>query len=133
VFLTIDSKVYDFKLSYTIFQFCFLKKISLPCFCYHEKLSIAGNCRVCLVQANNTLVISCAVAIADGMSIFTDNKRVRYARESVIEFILANHPLDCPICDQAGECDLQDISKFFGGERGRFYQLKKRSIDNLNS
>jgi len=131
--LFIDDQVFDSSLNYTIFQFCFLNKISLPCFCYHEKLSIAGNCRVCLVQANNSLVVSCAVAIAEGMVVFTDNKRVRYARESVIEFILANHPLDCPICDQAGECDLQDISKRFGGDRGRFYKLKKRGIDNLNS
>lgn len=67
---------------------------------YHEKLNIAGNCRMCIVEANNTLVVSCAIMLSDNMVIFTNNKRVLYARESVLEFLLINHPLDCPICDQ---------------------------------
>jgi len=116
---------------YTIFQFCFKEKIFLPCFCYHEKLSIAGNCRICLVQVNSSLAVSCAVAITDNISIYTNNKRVKYARESVLEFLLVNHPLDCPICDQGGECDLQDITLVFGGDRGRFYENFKKSVDNF--
>jgi len=116
----------------TIFQFCYNKGITIPCFCYHEKLSIAGNCRMCIVQINNGIGVSCAINIADAMVIYTDNRRVREARESVLEFLLINHPLDCPICDQASECDLQDISLIFGADRGRFYEIKKRAVDNFN-
>lgn len=75
----------------TIFQFCYIKNIMIPCFCYHEKLSIAGNCRICLVQIKNVLGVSCAINPADEMIIFTNNKRVREARESVLEFLLINH------------------------------------------
>lgn len=78
------------------------------------------------------LVASCAINISDNMVISTNNKRVRLARESVLEFLLVNHPLDCPICDQGGECDLQDISLTYGSDKGRFYEEYKRSIDNLN-
>lgn len=116
----------------TVFQFCFSKGVNLPCFCYHEKLSIAGNCRMCLVEANGALAVACAMPLVNDMVIVTDSKRVRMAREGVLEFLLINHPLDCPICDQGGECDLQDISLLFGGDRGRFYEAKKRSVDNLN-
>jgi len=114
--------------NYTIFQFCFNKNIAIPCFCYHEKLSIAGNCRICIVQINNNLGVSCSINIADNMIIYTNNKRVNEAREAVLEFLLINHPLDCPICDQGGECDLQDISLMFGSDRGRFYEAKKREL-----
>jgi len=116
----------------SIFQFCFNKNIKIPCFCYFERLSIAGNCRICIVQINNSLGVSCAVNILDNMIIYTNNKRVREARESILEFLLINHPLDCPICDQAGECDLQDISLIFGSDRGRFYENNKRAVDNFS-
>jgi len=129
----VDSLPTKVEKSMTIFQLCFIKKINLPCFCYHERLSIAGNCRICLVQINNALGVSCAIGIADGIFIFTDNKRVREARESVLEFLLMNHPLDCPICDQGGECDLQDITLLFGSDKGRFYELQKRAVINLNN
>lgn len=82
---------------------------------------------MCIVQINNGLGVSCAINIADSMIIYTDSKRVKEARESVLEFLLINHPLDCPICDQASECDLQDISLVFGSDRGRFYEKKKTS------
>ena len=118
--------------NYTIFQFCFNKNIAIPCFCYHEKLSIAGNRRICIVQINNNLGVSCSINIADNMVIYTNNKRVNEAREAVLEFLLINHPLDCPICDQGGECDLQDISLMFGSDRGRFYEAKKRAVDNFS-
>jgi len=128
---------YDYSVNsneiYTIYQFCFKEKIFLPCFCYHEKLSIAGNCRICLVQVNNSLVVSCAVVLMDNMCIFTNNKRVKYARESIIEFLLINHPLDCPICDQGGECDLQDITQIFGGDKGRFYENLKKAVSDFNN
>jgi len=115
----------------TIYQFLYSKGIIMPCFCYHEKLSIAGNCRMCLVEANNAMVVSCAMPLLDKMQIVTKSQRLLHARENVLEFLLANHPLDCPVCDQGGECDLQDISKTFGLDRGRFYEIK-RSVDNLN-
>jgi len=133
--LKIDTVEYIIDNSFinlTIFQYCFKMNINLPCFCYHEKLTIAGNCRMCIVLANNSLVVSCAVNITDDMVIFTNNKRVREARESILEFLLINHPLDCPICDQGGECDLQDISLMYGSDKGRFYEDKKRAVDNFS-
>ena len=79
---------------------------------------------MCLVEVNKGLVVSRAVSLMKSMSIFTESKRVKYGRESVLEFLLVNHPLDCPICDQAGECDSQDISLIFGTDKGRFYEKK---------
>lgn len=87
---------------------------------------------MCLVQVNNGLAVACAMPILENMVIYTDIKRVIKARESVLELLLVNHPLDCPICDQGGECDLQDIAGTFGADRGRFYEQAKRSVDNLN-
>lgn len=114
----------------TIFQKSFEKEVDIPCFCYHENLSIAGNCRMCLVELNTSvkLVASCAMPITNGMQIDTKSLRVKKARESVIEFLLINHPLDCPVCDQAGECDLQDITLIFGSDRGRYYEYSKRAV-----
>ena len=118
--------------SFTILQACSSAGVEVPRFCYHEKLSIAGNCRMCLVEVNNSkkLVASCAVPISDNLKIYTNNLRVKKARESVLEFLLANHPLDCPICDQGGECDLQDITMSFGSDRGRFYEIEKRAVED---
>lgn len=117
----------------TILQACEEIGIQIPRFCYHDKLSVAGNCRMCLVQVSNAIkpIASCAVTVAEGMSIFTDTSVVKKAREGVMEFLLANHPLDCPICDQGGECDLQDQAMLFGNDRGRFYDLK-RSVEDKN-
>jgi NADH dehydrogenase/NADH:ubiquinone oxidoreductase subunit G len=134
-FIKIDDIEYNFDKvlsNFTIFQFCHNKNINIPCFCYHEKLTIAGNCRMCIVQINNNLGVSCAINVSENMIIYTNNKRVREARESVLEFLLINHPLDCPICDQGGECDLQDISLMFGADKGRFYEDKKRAVDNFS-
>jgi len=86
---------------------------------------------MCIVEVNKNLVVGCAVTLVDSMSIFTENKRVNSARESVLEFLSVNHPLDCPICDQAGECDSQDISLIFGTDKGRFFEKKKRAVDNF--
>jgi len=87
---------------------------------------------MCIIQINNNLGVSCAINISANMIIYTNNKRVREVRESVLEFLLINHPLDCPICDQAGECDLQDITLVFGADRGRFYEKLKKAVDNFS-
>ena len=118
--------------TYTVLQACSAAGVEVPRFCYHEKLSIAGNCRMCLVEVSNSkkLIASCAVPVSENLRIYTNNLRVKKARESVLEFLLANHPLDCPICDQGGECDLQDITVSFGSDRGRFYELEKRAVED---
>jgi NADH dehydrogenase (ubiquinone) Fe-S protein 1 len=130
-------KINDFQYSnstdqkLTIIQACLQNEVEIPRFCYHEKLSIAGNCRMCLVEDSKQikLVASCAINLSELTSIYTNTVRVKKARESVLEFLLLNHPLDCPICDQGGECDLQDQSIVFGGDRGRFYEYKRAVED----
>jgi len=89
---------------------------------------------MCLVEVINmpNLAIACALPLASEMQIYTNTERVLEARENILEFLLLNHPLDCPICDQGGECDLQDLSLMIGTDRGRFYELAKRAVDNLN-
>ncbi|KAA3670708.1 NADH dehydrogenase (ubiquinone) Fe-S protein 1, partial [Paragonimus westermani] len=95
----------------TVLQACALGGVQIPRFCYHDRLSIAGNCRMCLVEIEKSLkpVASCAMPVMRGMSIKTDSPSTKKAREGVMEFLLVNHPLDCPICDQGGECDLQMV------------------------
>jgi NADH dehydrogenase/NADH:ubiquinone oxidoreductase subunit G len=129
--VNINSIVYNLPKHLTIFQACDLVGIQIPHFCYHDKLSIAGNCRMCLVEENKSLkpLASCAVNINSNLIIFTNTLMVKKSREGVLEFLLANHPLDCPICDQGGECDLQDQSIVFGGDRGRFYEIKRSVQD----
>lgn len=127
----LDSVSHRYPPNLTIYQFCREQGLTLPCFCYHAKLSIAGNCRMCLVEVNGALAVSCALPLAKDMCIGTQTARLRQSREGVLEFLLVNHPLDCPICDQGGECDLQDISFTFGSDRGRFFGFK-RAVDNLN-
>lgn len=123
----INNKLYHFKEEISILEACNSVGIKLPRFCYHEYLSIAGNCRMCLVEIEKSFkpVVSCSTDITSNISIFTNSPVVLKARENVLEFILLNHPLDCPICDQAGECDLQDHSIFFGSNFGRNYFLKR--------
>ena len=106
----------------TILQACEEAGIEIPRFCYHDRLSIAGNCRMCLVDVEGSPkpVASCAMPINEGMSIHTNTQSVKKAREGVMEFLLINHPLDCPVCDQGGECDLQDQTIAFGPENSRF-------------
>ena len=129
----IDSLVYNYSTGLTIFQACITKRVYIPRFCYHVSLKIVGNCRMCLVEEKSSIkpVASCAVPVSSGMQIYTDTELVRRAREGVLEYLLINHPLDCPICDQGGECDLQDQALVFGADRGRFYE-KKRSVSNKN-
>ena len=111
----------------TVLQACEIAGAEIPRFCYHEKLSIAGNCRMCLVEIEKSKkpVASCAMPVAEGMNIKTNTKLVENARKGVMEFLLANHPLDCPVCDQGGECDLQDQSMFYGIDKSRFKENKR--------
>lgn len=117
----------------TVFQLCETLDIKIPRFCYHDKLSIAGNCRMCLIEVEGgpKPLIACATSLNKGMSILTNSVLVKKAREHVLEFLLINHPLDCPICDQGGECDLQDQSLVYGSDKGRFIELK-RSVEDKN-
>nr|YP_010394127.1 NADH dehydrogenase subunit 11 [Phytophthora litchii]DAZ88135.1 TPA_asm: NADH dehydrogenase subunit 11 [Phytophthora litchii] len=115
----------------TVLQACNTFKIEIPKFCFQENLQIAGNCRMCLVEIENSPkpVASCAMPLMPNMKIFTNTPLVQKARESVLEFLLINHPLDCPICDQASECDLQDQTMIFGSDRSRFF-FKKRGVED---
>lgn len=115
----------------TVLQACDAHGIDIPRFCYHQRLSIAGNCRMCLVEVEKVPkpVASCAMPAGPGMRIKTDTPLVKKAREGVMEFLLINHPLDCPICDQGGECDLQDQAMSFGSDRGRFTEVKRAVAD----
>ena len=117
----------------TVLQACEIAGAEIPRFCYHEKLSIAGNCRMCLVEMEKSPkpIASCAMPAAEGMNIKTNTAFVEKARKGVMEFLLANHPLDCPVCDQGGECDLQDQSMFYGVDKSR-YNENKRSVPEKN-
>jgi len=110
----------------SVLEACKYVGITVPRFCYHETLSVAGNCRMCLVEISNSPkpVASCALPVLNNMKIFVDTPLVQKARENVLETLLLNHPLDCPICDQAGECDLQDQTKLFGSNYSRFFFCK---------
>jgi len=116
---------------FTVLQACEKAGAEIPRFCYHEKLSIAGNCRMCLVEIEKSPkpVASCAMPISEGMNIKTNTKKVEKARKGVMEFLLANHPLDCPVCDQGGECDLQDQSMFYGIDKSRYKENKREVPD----
>jgi len=121
----------------TVLQACAMVGIEIPRFCYHDKLSIAGNCRMCLVEVEKSPkpIASCAMPVMKGWKIKTDSEMARKAREGVMEFLLVNHPLDCPICDQGGECDLQDQSMTFGSDRSRFVDNDfegKRAVEDKN-
>ena len=113
----------------TVLQACEQAGVEIPRFCYHEKLSIAGNCRMCLVEIEKSPkpIASCAMPAVDGMNIKTNTSFVEKARKGVMEFLLVNHPLDCPICDQGGECDLQDQAMGYGFDESR-YQENKRAV-----
>ena len=130
-FITINNKEIEFENGMTVMQACELTGIEIPRFCYHDKLSIAGNCRMCLVEMEKSPkpIASCAMPAAEGMKILTNTKNVENARKGVMEFLLINHPLDCPICDQGGECDLQDQALHYGFDKSR-YEENKRAVKN---
>ena len=128
--VTIDGTELEVPDGATVLQACELAGKEIPRFCYHERLSIAGNCRMCLVEVKPgppKPQASCALPATDGQEIRTDSEMVRTAREGVMEFLLINHPLDCPICDQGGECDLQDQAMYYG-RGGSRYDENKRAV-----
>jgi NADH-quinone oxidoreductase chain G len=130
--IIINDTFYEKKKVETILQFCFENNIEeIPRFCYSENLSIAGNCRMCLVEDIKSLkpIIACTTLITNVSTLYTNSIKVKKAREGILEFLLINHPLDCPICCQGGECDLQDLTLVFGSDKGRFYE-NKRSVNN---
>ena len=125
--IIINNKEVEFEEGMTVLQACELAGAEIPRFCYHERLSIAGNCRMCLEEMakSNKPIASCAMPAVDGMEIKTNTTLVDKARKGVMEFLLANHPLDCPVCDQGGECDLQDQSLFYGLDNSRYLENKR--------
>ncbi|WP_426163353.1 NADH-quinone oxidoreductase subunit NuoG [Sandarakinorhabdus sp. DWP1-3-1] len=127
--LIVDGVEVEVPAGATVLQACEAAGVEVPRFCYHERLSIAGNCRMCLVEMEKAPkpVASCAMPAADGQVVMTTTPKVKKAREGVMEFLLINHPLDCPICDQGGECDLQDQSLAYGKGFTR-YQENKRAV-----
>ena len=129
--ININGKEIEFEKGMTVLQACELADVEIPRFCYHEKLSIAGNCRMCLVEMERSAkpIASCAMPAAEGMNIKTNTEFVKKARKGMMEFLLANHPLDCPVCDQGGECDLQDQSLFYGFDKSRFSENKRTVKD----
>ena len=129
--IIINEKQIEFEKGMTVLQACELADVEIPRFCYHEKLSIAGNCRMCLVEMEKSAkpIASCAMPATEGMKIKTNTEFVKKARKGIMEFLLANHPLDCPVCDQGGECDLQDQSLFYGFDKSRFSENKRAVKD----
>ena len=131
--ITIDGIEISVPQGSTVLQACEAAGAEIPRFCYHEKLSVAGNCRMCLVEMERSPkpIASCAMPASDGMIIKTSSEMVEKARKGVMEFLLINHPLDCPICDQGGECDLQDQALYFGKGETRF-ENSKRAVSDKN-
>jgi NADH-quinone oxidoreductase subunit G len=129
--LTIDGEEIEIPAGYTVLQACEAAGREIPVFCFHPRLNIAGNCRMCLVEMEKSPkpIASCAMPAGDGMVIKTDTPLVHKARQGVLEFLLINHPLDCPICDQGGECDLQDLTLFYGPDHSRFKENKRAVVD----
>jgi NADH-quinone oxidoreductase subunit G len=127
--MTIDGIEIEVPAGITVLQACEMAGKEIPRFCYHERLSVAGNCRMCLVEQEKAPkpIASCAMPVADNMVIKTDSPMVKKARQGVMEFLLINHPLDCPICDQGGECDLQDQAMAYGYHSSR-YREEKRAV-----
>ena len=129
--LTIDGVDIEVETGATVLQACEQAGKEVPRFCYHDRLNIAGNCRMCLVEMEKSPkpIASCAMPVGDGMIIHTNTPQVQKAREGVMEFLLINHPLDCPICDQGGECDLQDQAMAYGLDHSRYRENKRAVID----
>jgi len=133
ILLKVDNVAFFVKPKISILEACKHLGFIIPRFCYHETLSVAGNCRMCLVEVEGLEkpVASCVAEVDNNMSVLLNSPFVKKARENVIETLLINHPLDCPICDQAGECDLQDQTKVFGGDFSRFF-FTKRGVEDKN-
>ena len=131
--IKINNRSYYVKEKTSILEACKYVGITIPRFCFHESLSVAGNCRMCLVEIEKMPkpAASCVTLVSENLSIFLNTPVVKKARENIVEFLLLNHPLDCPICDQGGECDLQDQVKNFGNSYSRYFFLK-RGVEDKN-
>lgn len=131
--IEIDGKTFEVENGKMIIEVADEAGIYIPRFCYHKKLSVAANCRMCLVEVENGRkpVPACATPITNGMKVFTRSEEALHSQKVVMEFLLINHPLDCPICDQGGECELQDISMGFGNDESE-YKDTKRAVDDDN-
>jgi NADH-quinone oxidoreductase subunit G len=129
--VTVDGIELEVPNGFTVLQAAEAAGKEIPRFCYHDRLSIAGNCRMCLVEIEKMPkpVASCGQPVGEGMVIFTDTEKVRQSRRNVMEFLLINHPLDCPICDQGGECDLQDEAVGYGRDHTRYHENKRAVTD----
>ncbi|NMM46034.1 NADH-quinone oxidoreductase subunit G [Rhodospirillaceae bacterium KN72] len=128
----INGEEHEVEQGMTVLQACEQAGVEIPRFCYHERLSVAGNCRMCLVEVKPgppKPAASCALPVAPNQEIFTDTPMVHKARNGVMEFLLINHPLDCPICDQGGECDLQDQAMAYGRGGSRYHENKRAVKD----
>ncbi len=125
--ITIDGKLIECASGKMIIEAALENGVDVPHFCWHPALSVSGNCRMCLVEVEKTpkLAIACATPVADGQVVHTNNERVTKAREAIMEFLLINHPLDCPICDEAGQCKLQDYAFSHGSGESRFTERKE--------
>ena len=141
--LIVDGVEVDVPPEYTLLQAAEMAGAEIPRFCFHERLSVAGNCRMCLVELKGAPkpVASCAWAVRDCRPgpngeppvVNTKTPMVKKAREGVMEFLLINHPLDCPICDQGGECDLQDQAMAYGVDKNRFHENKRAVATNISA
>src|SRR5258708_11599754 len=129
--LPIDGQEIGVPRGTTVLQACQRLGVEVPHFCFHERLAIAGNCRMCLVEQEKSPkpIASCAMPATDNMVIHTKSEKAQKARKGGMEFLLINHPLDCPLCDQGGECDLQDQAMAYGFDRGRFEENKRAVKD----
>ena len=129
--VTVDGVQVEVPNGSSVLQACEAAGVEIPRFCYHERLSVAGNCRMCLVEVEKAPkpIASCSYPVAEGMVVKTDTPMVRNGRRGVMEFLLINHPLDCPICDQGGECDLQDQAYGYGMDHSRYAENKRAVKD----
>ena len=129
--VTVDGQEIEVAPGSSVLQACEQAGVEIPRFCYHERLSVAGNCRMCLVEIEKAPkpIASCSYPVAEGMVVKTDTPMVRNGRRGVMEFLLINHPLDCPICDQGGECDLQDQAYSYGQDHSRYMENKRAIKD----
>ena len=131
--IEIDGRTFEARNGQMLIEVADANAIPIPRFCYHEKLSVAANCRMCLVEVERAPkpLPACATPVMDGMKVFTRSKTARNAQKSVMEFLLINHPLDCPICDQGGECELQDVAMGYGRDVSRFNE-RKRAVEDTD-
>jgi len=129
--IIVDGKELDAKAGSMLIEVTDQVGIHVPRFCYHKKLSISANCRMCLVEVEKAPkpMPACATPVAEGMKVWTRSEKALTAQKDTMEFLLINHPLDCPICDQGGECELQDLSVAFGGSSSNYHEIKRVVVD----